>query len=128
MVVYLKIILKGKCPVCKKGNIFISQNPYHLKNVIAMHDHCPVCGQKTNLEVGFYYGTGYVSYALSVAYLCSFSVAWKIIFGFHFVEHIQQLSYYLISAIVSLILFQPLFMRWSRIIWLSWFVHKKNTD
>ena len=32
-----------------------------------MHDNCPECGQKFDLEQGFWYGTGYVSYALAVA-------------------------------------------------------------
>ncbi|MCX8473905.1 MAG: DUF983 domain-containing protein [Sediminibacterium sp.] len=121
------MIFKGKCPVCKKGNMYISQNPYNLKKIVTMHDNCPVCGQKSNLEIGFYYGTGYVSYALSVAYLCSFSVSWRILIGFDFVENPTRLYLFLICGILSLILIQPLFMRWSRIIWLSWFVNKKNS-
>ena len=32
-----------------------------------MNKECPVCGQPTEIEVGFYYGTSYVSYALTVA-------------------------------------------------------------
>ena len=31
-----------------------------------MNKECPVCGQPTEIEVGFYYGTGYVSYVLSI--------------------------------------------------------------
>ena len=29
-----------------------------------MYENCPVCSQKYDLEPGFWYGTGYVSYGL----------------------------------------------------------------
>ena len=32
-----------------------------------MNASCPVCGQMTDIEVGFYYGTGYVSYLVAIA-------------------------------------------------------------
>jgi hypothetical protein len=41
-----------------------------------MHDQCPVCGQPTDLEVGFYYGTSYVSYALTVVFFIFFFFLW----------------------------------------------------
>ena len=31
-----------------------------------MHEACPVCHQITDIEVGFYYGTGYVSYVIAL--------------------------------------------------------------
>lgn len=46
-----------------------------------MNKSCPVCGQMTELEVGFYYGTSYVSYALTVALSISTLVAWWVIIG-----------------------------------------------
>ena len=46
-----------------------------------MHKNCAVCGQPTEIEVGFYYGTGYVSYALGVAFTVSTLVAWYVIIG-----------------------------------------------
>jgi hypothetical protein len=47
-----------------------------------MHAHCPVCGQPTEIEVGFYYGTGYVSYAITVGFSVITFIAWWVIFGF----------------------------------------------
>ena len=38
-----------------------------------MNKNCLVCGQATEIEVGFYYGTGYVSYVLSIV-ICALSL------------------------------------------------------
>ncbi|NDC42124.1 MAG: DUF983 domain-containing protein, partial [Chitinophagia bacterium] len=59
-------ILKMKCPNCREGNMFSTRSIFPLKRLTDMPERCPVCGQKMELQVGFYYGTGYVSYALSV--------------------------------------------------------------
>jgi hypothetical protein len=95
-----------------------------------MNDHCPVCGQQTEIEVGFYYGTGYVSYALTVAYFVSMFVAWKILIGMTWELDDNRMFYWLGTTIFLLILLQPILMRLSRSIWLGWFVsynkHWKN--
>ena len=49
--------------------MFSTNNPWHLTKVLDMPQRCSECGQPFELEPGFYYGTGYVSYALSVLYL-----------------------------------------------------------
>ena len=46
-----------------------------------MHETCPVCGQPTEIEVGFFYGTAYVSYALTIAFSVSTFVAWWVLIG-----------------------------------------------
>jgi len=92
-----------------------------------MNENCPVCGQPTEIEVGFYYGTGYVSYALTVAYFVSTFVAWKVLIGMSFDLDDNRIFYWMGSAIVTLLFMQPLLMRLSRSIWLGWFVsYKKN--
>jgi len=67
---YFLSTLSNRCPRCRRGDIFKSKNAYALKGgeYMKMHEHCPVCGQATDLEVGFYYGTGYVSYGLLSGY------------------------------------------------------------
>ncbi len=87
-----------------------------------MPHECPVCGQPTEIEVGFYYGTGYVSYALSVAFTVAYFVAWKVLIGISFDMDDNRIFYWLMSYIVIIVLMQPLLMRLSRSIWLSWFV------
>jgi len=72
---YLWTLLKQRCPHCRQGNMFKDENPYHLKRLFAMNEKCPVCGQRTELEPGFYYGTAYVSYALTVAFSATTFVA-----------------------------------------------------
>ena len=87
-----------------------------------MHEHCPVCGQPTEIEVGFYYGTGYVSYALTVALTVATFVAWKVLIGLSFDIDDNRIFYWLGSNIVLLFAVQPLVMRLSRSLWMSWFV------
>ena len=85
-----------------------------------MHDHCPVCGQATDLEVGFYYGTGYVSYALMVALSATTFVAWWVIIGISTDDN--RIFYWLIFNAVLIVVLQPWFMRLSRVIYLYFFV------
>ena len=117
---YLVSVLTNKCPRCREGYLFKSTNAYDLKNTVEMNVECPVCKQPTEIEVGFYYGTSYVSYALSVAFLVAFFVAWYVIIGFSINDN--RLFWCLGSSIVGIILLQPLLMRLSRSMWLSWFV------
>jgi len=119
---YLFSTLTNKCPRCRQGNIFESKNAYNLKNTMKMPENCPICGQPTELEVGFYYGTGYVSYALSIAFTVAYFIAWKVIIGMTFDIEDNRILYWLGSYIGVIVLFQPLIMRLSRSIWLSWFV------
>ena len=85
-----------------------------------MHEHCPACGQPMEIEVGFYYGTGYVSYALTVAISVAVFVAYWVIFGISIDDN--SLYYYLGVNVLTLIVLQPYLMRLSRAIWLSFFV------
>ena len=85
-----------------------------------MKDHCPVCGQPTEIETGFYYGTGYVSYALTVAFSVATFVVWWVLIGFSLDD--SRFFWWLGTNAVLLVLLQPLIMRLSRSLWLSWFV------
>ena len=85
-----------------------------------MHKFCLVCGQPTEKEPGFYYGTGYVSYALAVAISVTTFVAWFVLIGMSVKD--KRFFYWLITNAVILILLQPWMMRVSRSFWLSWFV------
>ncbi|MFM8587467.1 MAG: DUF983 domain-containing protein [Bacteroidota bacterium] len=117
---YLYSVLNNRCPRCRKGNIFISSNAYKLSNTTKMKEQCDVCGQPTEIEVGFYYGTGYVSYALSVAFSVATFFAWWVLIGFSLDD--TRFFWWMGTNAVAMIVLQPLFMRLSRSIWLSWFV------
>ena len=87
---------------------------------MAMPKNCPVCGQPTEKEPGFYYGTGYVSYAIGVAISIATFIAWYVLLGMS--VHDNRFFYWLIANAVILVLSQPWLMRISRSIWISWFV------
>jgi hypothetical protein len=85
-----------------------------------MNEHCPVCGQLTDIEVGFYYGTGYISYFIAV-FISLFTVLlWWLTIGFSFDDH-RFLTWIICNSLFLLVL-QPWLMRFSRSLWLSWFV------
>jgi uncharacterized protein (DUF983 family) len=113
-------LLKCKCPRCRKGDMFEDKNPWHLKNTMKMNEQCPVCGQPFNIEVGFYYGTSYVSYLLTVALSVASFIAWWLFIGFSLND--SRIYYWLAINAVLLIAGQPYFMRVSRTLWLAFFV------
>ncbi|HLK30083.1 MAG TPA: DUF983 domain-containing protein [Puia sp.] len=118
-----------KCPRCRKGNMFANNNPWNLKKTLKMPEKCPECGQPYELEVGFWYGTGYVSYALTVLlYVISF-VLWWFIIGMSTTDN--RFVYWLIGSSVLMVLLQPWIMRLSRVVYLYFFVrydeNYKNT-
>ncbi|MDO6432222.1 DUF983 domain-containing protein [Flavitalea sp. BT771] len=116
----LSTILHQKCPRCREGDMFKNKNPYHLRTLFGMYDNCPVCHQRMELEPGFYYGTAYVSYSLTVAFSVSTFVAWWVLIGLSTEDN--RIFWWLGINGVLLVLLQPFFMRISRTIWLSFFV------
>ena len=117
---YINSTLSCRCPRCREGKLFSNGISIGLKKNMAMPKLCPVCGQPTEKEPGFYYGTGYVSYALGIAISITTFVAWYVLIGMS--VHDNRFYYWLIVNAVLLILFQPVLMRLSRSIWISWFV------
>lgn len=113
-------IFRCKCPRCRLGNMFVEPNPYRLKNFMKMYDQCPVCEQPFELEVGFYYGSAYVSYILTVIISAMTFVAWWLTIGFSLQD--ARVFYWLIFNGIFLVLLQPWLMRFARTLWLSFFV------
>jgi hypothetical protein len=103
--------------------MFKDSNAYRkfsLKHIFDMHDNCPVCNQKYDLEPGFWYGTGYVSYALAVAISVSTFVAWWVLIGVSTEDN--RIFYWLIFNAVALVGLQPWLMRLSRVIYMRFFI------
>jgi uncharacterized protein (DUF983 family) len=122
---YILSVLTNRCPRCRRGSLFISKQPYDLKNCTKMYDHCKICNQPTEIEVGFYYGTGYVSYALTVAITVATFIAWWVLIGIGLNDN--RIFWWLGMNAALLILLQPLLMRLSRSLWISWFVKYDST-
>ncbi|ANI90324.1 DUF983 domain-containing protein [Arachidicoccus ginsenosidimutans] len=118
-------LFQCKCPRCREGNMFETQNPYKLKIFMKMNEVCPVCGQPLDLEVGFYYGSSYVSYALTVALSVASFVAWWTLFGISWQN--DSIFHWLTFTIILLIIVQPAIMRIARTLWLAIYVrYDKN--
>ena len=117
---YLISTLSCCCPRCREGKLFKNKINISLKKNMAMPVLCPVCGQPTEKEPGFYYGTGYVSYAMGVAISVATFIAWFVLIGMSVRDN--RFFYWMITNAVLLIVSQPWMMRISRSIWLSWFV------
>jgi len=100
--------------------MFTDSNPYHLQNTVKMNKECAVCKQPFDIEVGFYYGSSYISYALTVAIsFITFIASW-IVFGFNLRDN--SLLYWIVCNGVILFVLQPYLMRVSRTGWLAFFV------
>jgi uncharacterized protein (DUF983 family) len=120
---FIKDVLSEKCPRCHKGHLF-KYKWYNFNNANKMVDKCPVCGQRTELEPGFFHGTGYVSYSLSVAYSVFTFVLW-IIFTGHTLKD-KEIFWWLPINVITLIILQPKIMRLSRVLWLTMFFHSDD--
>lgn len=113
-------LMACKCPRCRQGRMFVNRNPYLLKTTMKMNSECKVCTQPFNIEVGFYYGSSYVSYALSLTLSAASFVAWWLLIGLSLEDN--RFFYWLAFNAVFLILAQPYLMRVSRTLWLAIFV------
>ena len=112
----LNSILTGSCPKCHEESMYLDQNPYNVRNVYKMHERCSHCGTKYDIEPSFFYGAMYVSYGLGIAFgVASFIMCFFLIGEKSFVTNF-------IAICVTLVVFMPLIMRWSRNIWINFFI------
>jgi hypothetical protein len=121
---FLLSIAQCKCPNCRKGNMFKTANPYIFKSTLEMYEVCPECGLNFEPEVGFYFGTGYVSYGLCIAFTVASFLFTLFTLGFSIKDN--SLFYWLGVNVVLLIIIQPVIMRLSRTIWLSFFTKYRS--
>ena len=117
---YLSTVVGCYCPRCRQGKLFKHGLNFRLKGILAMNDRCPVCEQLTDIEVGFYYGTSFVSYTIAVLMSAVTFALWWLIIGFSFND--DRFMWWVILNAVLLVVLQPWLMRFSRSLWLSWFV------
>lgn len=77
-----------------------------------MHAQCPKCGQNFIPEPGFYFGAMYFSYAINVALMTTFGVAYEVVFD------PDNVLYTLLSVLLPPLLLAPWNFRISRAIML----------
>jgi uncharacterized protein (DUF983 family) len=109
-----------KCPRCRRGKLFQKFSAYDLKHTFSMHEKCNICEQKFDMEPGFWYGTGYVSYAIAVAFSVFTFVAWWILIGVSVSDN--RIFWWLGINAALLVLMQPWLIRLSRTIYIYFFV------
>jgi uncharacterized protein (DUF983 family) len=109
-----------KCPSCHKGNMFTNKGIFPLNDLLKMPERCPVCNQKYEIEVGFWYGTGYVSYAISVGTIFILAILYALTVGFSYKNN--SIYFFIGVMIATLAILQPWIMRYSRVLYLYVFV------
>ena len=112
----LASILGMTCPKCQESKLFEESNPYNFSKIFDMPERCDKCGQKFEVEPGFYYGAMYVSYALSIAFLVAVFVAMLVLYPSFTVTE------YLVIGIGGLIVLTPPIFRLARATWINFFV------
>ena len=101
-------MLAGRCPRCRRGSIFQSG---FLGLIGMMNDSCAVCGLPFLREAGYFLGAMYVCYGLGVITILPVGIILAVVLEWP-LEVVLPLV--IIQAIVSM----PLFLRFSRSIWL----------
>ena len=101
-------MLRQRCPRCREGKIF--------RNLLDMHERCPVCDLKWEKEQGYFLGAMYFSYALAIAFLLA---------AYLLIQWLLPGLHSMWAATLALVCFLPVvpfIFRWSRVLWI-WFDH-----
>lgn len=114
-------ILKGKCPKCGKGDIYVNKSVFPLGKCMAMAEQCPECGQKLKSKNDNAPG---MNYAISVVVYALGFVLYALIWGINAKDN--SMIYSFAFATMLVILLQPWLMRLSKNIYLYLFVRFKN--
>ncbi|MBL0271773.1 MAG: DUF983 domain-containing protein [Chitinophagaceae bacterium] len=117
---YLSSTIGCRCPRCREGKLFQYPTTIRLKKNMLMNKDCTVCRQASEIEVGFYYGTSYVSYVLTVGLSLLSLGLWALTIGLS----VNDNRFFIWMGVNAGLLFllQPWLMRFSRSLWISWFV------
>lgn len=100
--------------------MFTNRSIFPLGKMLDMPERCPECDLKYELETGFWFGTGYISYGLSVGLIIIMAVIFALTYGFNFDDN--SIFIFLGIAVGVMVLLQPILMRFSRALYLRLFV------
>ena len=117
-------ILYNKCPKCHIGRFWASNNPF--ENMFSSaEDSCKTCDNcclSYELETGFWYGSMYVSYAISVVVMVLF---WTLTtFFFPIINIFNEI----LIIVFAILLVSPLNYHLSRLIWINFFIKYIRND
>ena len=107
-------VFTGTCPVCQEESMYRETNPYKISGLFDMHERCSNCGTKYKMEPSFFFGAMYVSYAVGIAFAAAaFVIAYWLL-------NLSLLNTF-IAIVITLVIFLPVIVRWSRNIWVNFF-------
>ena len=98
----LGALLRQRCPVCLRGQVFCS--------LFGMHSHCPTCGIKFERESGYFLNAMFVGYAAGFLALLPTALwlAWRNV----------SIAVFSVAIIAQTTLLTPLIFRYARLIWM----------
>ncbi|ARS34199.1 DUF983 domain-containing protein [Pontibacter actiniarum] len=80
-----------------------------------MYEDCAVCGLHYEVEVGFFWGAMYISYAFSVAIVLTVGVL------LYYLANDPDMWVYLVTVAATVVVLTPLSFRYARILMLHFF-------
>jgi uncharacterized protein (DUF983 family) len=98
----------SRCPRCGDGRIF---TPDLKGRLGSMNPVCPVCELRFLREAGYFLGAMYVSYGLGVLTILPVAVFLAVVL-------VWPLGPVMLIAVLQTLLSIPLFLRFSRVLWL----------
>ncbi|MDR6563405.1 MULTISPECIES: DUF983 domain-containing protein [unclassified Arcicella] len=110
----IQAIIEAKCPQCREGKMFMYPF-WQINKFDKMHDNCPVCNLRFEVEPGFWYGAMFISYGINVGFLALLGVA------IFFIFNDPPILYYIIPITVLSLAAVPFNFRASRSIFIHLF-------
>lgn len=109
-------ILKLKCPHCHEGELFSEKGLLRFKKILEMPEKCSVCGQKYEIEPGFWLGALWTSYPIVVAIELPFLLTSILVYNIN--------PIYVILMMTSIFfLLWSVMLRLGRSIWINLSIH-----
>ena len=117
-------IIFNLCPKCHEGRFWKTNNPF--KNILLKNSEssisCKKCLIKYELEIGFWYGAMYISYAIGVALML---FLWGVLsFFFPLMDVLLLIS----LVVIGILIFSPINYHLSRLIWVNIFIKYQPKD
>ncbi|MGH1334959.1 MAG: DUF983 domain-containing protein [Aureispira sp.] len=91
-----------------------------MQGIYNMHESCSSCGQRFQMEPGFYWGAMYIGYGLSSGYMLTAMITCLFLFDL-------SVNQSFAAAIIGGIFIVPIVARLARAIWINIYV-KYNSN
>ena len=112
----LQALTAARCPRCRQGKIFAAPW-WQVTKFSRMHEHCPHCGLRYEVEPGFFFGAMFISYAVSVGIMISIGALSFVVFN----DPDNIWLYYIIPITLASLVAVPFNFRISRLVMLYLF-------